>query len=385
MPGRRPTDLHGRRSSAAKTTRPVPGSRLREGAARRDASGKGQRPAHPWGDESARPDRSGLARHDRRPRAARRHRPGRARPQTARRAPRSWSRPRSGASRPLNPELNAVIHPLFDEAPRGRTRASCPEGPFTGVPLAAQGPRGPRSRASRFTSACGSLTDAGFHARRSTPPWPSASASAGFVTVGQDQHARARHPPDDRAALPTGPTRNPWRRRAEHPAGSSGGLRRPRWPPASYPSPTPTTAAARSGVPAASSWLWSASSRPRQRISDRARLWASSMCGLDAPSSRCRAPSATRAAVLEPSHGGRAPGDPYVAPPAARVPICDGGRVASPAALRVGLVTRRPALGVDARPGSRRGGARRGRPARRRSGIASPRSAPRASTESEPR
>ena len=106
----------------------------------------------------------------------------------------------------LNPVLDAVVTPMFDQARRGRR----------GRPL-----RRVRSRACRTCSRTSSWRS---RARRSTrargscaatsPPsprsWCSGCAVPGLVVLGQDQHARVRHGARLRAACCTGPTRNPW-------------------------------------------------------------------------------------------------------------------------------------------------------------------------------
>ena len=47
----------------------------------------------------------------------------------------SWSTRRSRGSSKLNPQLNAVIHPLFDKAATTAAGAELPDGPFRGVPF----------------------------------------------------------------------------------------------------------------------------------------------------------------------------------------------------------------------------------------------------------
>ena len=160
-------------------------------------------------------------------------------------SPPSWSRPRSPGSRQLNPQLNAVIHELFEEAraeaapassPTGRSRASrsCSRTSaprYAGQPL----PPGDAGCSRRPTSA-----------RRSTPTSAERFRAAGFVTIGKTNTPEL-------GILPTTEPRRLRRRPATpgtptHTTGGSsrrlgggGRLRHGRR------SRTPTTAAARSG------------------------------------------------------------------------------------------------------------------------------------------
>jgi amidase len=115
----------------------------------------------------------------------------------------------------LNGDLNAVIHPLYDEA-----RATEPaDGPFTGVPLVIKDlvcavENTPHHEGMRF------LRDLGF--RADADSWlASRLRAAGFVFVGKTNTPEL-------GILPTtepdayGPTRNPWNV-AHSPGGSSGG------------------------------------------------------------------------------------------------------------------------------------------------------------------
>jgi len=118
----------------------------------------------------------------------------------------------------LNPELNAVIHPLFDEA-REQAAGPLPDGPFKGVPflvkdLSCYMAGVPIHEGMR------ALKEAGYKADHDM--WITQKfREAGFVILG-----RTNTP--ELGILPTtepvayGPTRNPWDR--EHsPGGSSGG------------------------------------------------------------------------------------------------------------------------------------------------------------------
>jgi amidase len=106
----------------------------------------------------------------------------------------------------LNPELNAVVHPLFDSA-RAAARGPLPDGPFRGVPTLFKDFRGavegdPYHEGMRF------LKEAGWRADH-TDALARRFLDAGFVCVG-----RTNTP--ELALLPTtepqayGPTHNPW-------------------------------------------------------------------------------------------------------------------------------------------------------------------------------
>jgi len=117
----------------------------------------------------------------------------------------------------LNPELNAVIHPLFDKA-REQLR-DLPDGPFTGVPIVLKDLDG-HSAGDPFYCGNKLLKEMNY-----TPEWDSYShkklRDAGFVFLGKTNCPEF-------GLLPTtepqtyGATKNPWN--PEHsPGGSSGG------------------------------------------------------------------------------------------------------------------------------------------------------------------
>ena len=96
----------------------------------------------------------------------------------------------------LNPELNAVIHELFERARGEASSGALPDGPFRGVPfllkdLGAELAGTPFNEGLAFSGDYRSTDDAdahpALHRRR-------------LRHLRQDEHARARHPADDRAA-----------------------------------------------------------------------------------------------------------------------------------------------------------------------------------------
>ena len=117
----------------------------------------------------------------------------------------------------LNPELNAVIHPLFDKA-RDQARGDLPNGPFKGVPMVAKDLDG-HTAGDPFHCGNKLLKEVNF-----TPDHDTYSHAklrdAGFVFVGKTNCPEF-------GLLPTtepqayGPTRNPWN--TDHSTGGSSG------------------------------------------------------------------------------------------------------------------------------------------------------------------
>ena len=132
----------------------------------------------------------------------------------------------------LNPQLNAVIHELFDRA-RAEAAGELPDGPFRGVPfllkdLAAEleGTPVQRGHPPRRATTCST------HTQELTRRFQAGRSGH----LRQDQHARVRHPAHHRAATlrphpqPVGP--DPHHRRLVGRLGGGGGVghgpRRPR-------------------------------------------------------------------------------------------------------------------------------------------------------------
>ena len=117
----------------------------------------------------------------------------------------------------LNPQLNAVIHPLFESA-RARAKGELPDGPFRGVPTLFKD-LGCAVEGDPYHEGLGIAKRLGFRATR-TDELARRYLDAGFVCIG-----RTNTP--EQGLVPTtepyayGPTRNPWN--AERTTGGSSG------------------------------------------------------------------------------------------------------------------------------------------------------------------
>jgi amidase len=118
----------------------------------------------------------------------------------------------------LNGELNAVIHPRFDQA-RDEARAALPDGPFQGVPLVVKdlmcGIEGdPLNEGMKF------LRDANYRSDH-TEALAQKYLDAGFVCIGRTNTPELGIVPTTEPEA-YGPTRNPWDT-SRTTGGSSGG------------------------------------------------------------------------------------------------------------------------------------------------------------------
>lgn len=230
----------------------------------------------------------------------------------------------------LNPELNAVIHPLFDKA-RDQARAELPDGPFRGVPMVLKDLDG-HTAGDPFH--CGNKA---LKAMNYVPGHDSYSHAklrdAGFVFVGKTNCPEF-------GLLPTtepeayGATRNPWN--TEHsPGGSSGGTA------AAVASRMVAVGTAGDGggsirIPSSECGL--VGLKPtRGRVSfgpDLGEIWK----GLVVRGALARSVRDS-AAVLD-VMSGQMPGDPYTAPRFDRPLAEEVG--ADPGTLRIGFTTDAP-------------------------------------------
>jgi amidase len=118
----------------------------------------------------------------------------------------------------LNPEINAVIHPLFDKA-RAQAASELPDGPFRGVPFMVKDLFAPTA-GDPIHNGMRVLRDAGNIASDDVYV-TSRYRRAGFVFVGRTNTPELGLLPTTEP-LAHGPTRNPWDA-TRSPGGSSGG------------------------------------------------------------------------------------------------------------------------------------------------------------------
>jgi amidase len=226
-----------------------------------------------------------------------------------------------------NDELNAVIHPLFEEGLEA-ARGDLPDGPFRGVPFLLKD-LGAAFAGQPLHLGMQYLKERDFRAPVDTY-LAQRFRAAGLVTIGKTNCPEL-------GILPTteprayGPSRNPWDLERST-GGSSGGSA------AAVAGGMVPIAHANDGggsirIPAANCGL--VGLKPsRQRISE-GPLVGDFMSGLTAELCVSRSVRDT-AALLEAVHG-PAPGDPYVAPPPARPYTEEVG--ADPGGLRIALWT----------------------------------------------
>jgi len=226
-----------------------------------------------------------------------------------------------------NGEVNAVIHPLFEEGLEA-ARGELPDGPFTGVPFLLKD-LGAAFAGQPLHLGMSYLKDRDFRAPMDTY-LAQRFRAAGLVTIGKTNAPEL-------GILPTteprahGATRNPWDLERT-PGGSSGGSG------AAVAAGMVPMAHANDGggsirIPASNCGL--VGLKPsRQRISE-GPLVGDLMSGLTCELCVSRSVRDT-AALLEAVHG-PAPGDPYVAPPPSRPYTEEVG--ADPGRLRIGLWT----------------------------------------------
>jgi len=227
----------------------------------------------------------------------------------------------------LNPEINAVIHPLFEE---GISAASngLPDGPFKGVPFLLKD-IGASFAGQPLHLGMQVLKDAGFTAPVDTY-LAQRFRAAGLVTLGKTNLPELGILPTTEPAA-YGATRNPWDS-SRSAGGSSGGAA------AAVASGMVPVAHANDGggsirIPASACGL--VGLKPsRQRISE-GPIIGDNLSGMTCELVVSKSVRDT-ALMLDAVHG-PAPGDPYVAPPPLR-PYAEE-LDAEPAPLRIGLMT----------------------------------------------
>ena len=238
----------------------------------------------------------------------------------------------------LNPQLNAVIHPLFDKA-RKAADAPLPDGPFRGVPFLLKDILGgsagdPYHMGMRF-----------LREHRWTEPVDAALTTrfrnAGLVVCGRTNVPELGLMPSTEPAT-YGPTKNPWDP-TRSPGGSSGGSA------AAVASGMVPVAHANDGggsirIPASACGLVGLKpSRGRASLGPGSgELWAG--FGVEGVVSR----SVRDTAAMLDAIAGYESGDPYVAPAPLRPYRDEVG--ADPGRLRIGLLTQDPTAAATVHP-----------------------------------
>ena len=224
----------------------------------------------------------------------------------------------------VNPTLNAVITPLFEEARAAAVSPELPDGPFRGVPFLLKD-IGAMQKGQPYYMGNKALRDAGFRSPFDTPLGARFRA-AGFITLGKTNLAELGNQPTTQP-LAFGATRNPWALDRST-SGSSGGSCA-----AVAAGMVPVAHANDSGgsirLPAA--WCGLVGLKPsRGRVSDPLDI-------LELTELAVSRTVRDIAAVLDAVQGSE-PGDLYLAPPAARSSRAEVG--AEPGKLRIGMLTR---------------------------------------------
>jgi amidase len=230
----------------------------------------------------------------------------------------------------LNPELNAVIHPLFDKA-RAEAAGTLPDGPFRGVPFVLKD-LGAHSAGDPFHEGTKFAKEAGYRSTHDTELM-ARFRRAGLVLVGKTNTPEL-------GILPTtepeayGPTRNPWDTDRST-GGSSGGSA------AAVASGMVTVGHANDGggsirIPASCCGL--VGLKPTRARTSYAPDFGDVMGGLVNDHVVVR--TVRDCAGLLDAIAGAAPGDPYVAPAPERPFLDEVG--ADPGRLRVGMMTTAP-------------------------------------------
>jgi len=230
----------------------------------------------------------------------------------------------------VNPELNAVIHPLFDKA-RAAAARELPDGPFRGVPVVLKDLDGV-SAGDPYHAGNRLLKEIGYTADHDSYLF-ARLRTAGFVPV-----AKANTP--EFGLMPTteplahGPTRNPWS--TEHGVGGSSGGSAAAVSSGMVPVGHAGDGGGSIRIPSSACGLFGLKPT-RGRVSlgpDQGESWSGFVVRhVVARSVR------DSAAVLD-VLAGPMPGDPYFAPPSARPFAAEVG--ADPGRLRIGMRTDAP-------------------------------------------
>jgi amidase len=238
----------------------------------------------------------------------------------------------------LNPQLNAVITPLFEKA-RAQALASLPDGPFRGVPfllkdLVAESEGDPSYRGMKL------LREIGFVAPEDTY-LTAKFRQAGFVIMGRTNTPELGLVATTEPAA-YGPTRNPWN--LEHSTGGSSGGSAAAVAARLVPAAHANDGGGSIRIPASECGL--VGLKPSRGRVSLGPHHGEALAGLAIEGCVTRSVRDT-AGVLDAICGPMA-GDPYSAPPFER-PLCEELSRA-PGRLRIGLLSRRPGEGPQLHP-----------------------------------
>jgi amidase len=234
-----------------------------------------------------------------------------------------------GRMEQLNPELNAVIHELFDRA-RGEAAGELPDGPFRGVPFLLKD-LGAELAGTPFNEG---LAFSGDYHSTVTQALTQRYIDAGFVICGKTNAPELGILPTTEPAR-FGPSRNPWN--TDHSTGgSSGGSA------AAVASGMVPVAHANDGggsirIPASCCGL--VGLKPTRARNSVAPSYGDMMGGLVVEHVVTR--SVRDSAAILDATAGPVPGDPYWAPPLRGASFAAAAATA-PAALRVAVMTSSP-------------------------------------------
>ena len=238
----------------------------------------------------------------------------------------------------LNPQLNAVITPLYEKA-RAQAAGPLPDGPFRGVPfllkdLVATSAGDPYHAGMRLLREIGYVAP---HDSYLTAKF----RQAGFVIVGRTNTPELGLVATTEPAA-YGPSRNPWN--PEHSTGGSSGGSAAAVAARLVPAAHANDGGGSIRIPASECGLVGLKpSRGRVSHGPDAGELAS---GLAIEGAVTR--SVRDSAVILDAISGPMPGDPYTAPPFARPLREELDR--APGELRIGLLARRPGLGPTLHP-----------------------------------
>ncbi len=236
----------------------------------------------------------------------------------------------------LNPQLNAIIHELYERA-RAEAAGALPEGPFRGVPFLLKD-LGAELAGTPF---CEGLAFAGDYRSSVTQELARRYIDAGFVICGKTNTPEL-------GILPTteprrfGPSRNPWQ--TEHSTGGSSGGSAAAVASGMVPAAHANDGGGSIRIPASCCGL--VGLKPTRGRNSLAPQYGDLMGGLVCEHVLTR--SVRDSAAILDATAGPVPGDPYWAPPR-RGPSFAAAAAAPPTRLRIAVLTASP-TGSDVHP-----------------------------------